>query len=146
MHCDVIHICAYTYEEGPKRPDLSPGGQAPCSTQASHTRWVFQEPICISALAGVVVRNCFQPQWICFEDSFNMLAHSMMNDLQVHLSTPCWMFSSFRPKTTRPQYPTPIHPISPHDFLLLLFTWMKISSQGSILPMWKRWNKKWQKH
>ena len=63
------------------------------------------EPICISVPNGIVVRGCIWLQWICFEDSFNTFSHFMMGDLWAHLPTPCWVFSSFRPKCHDPCAP-----------------------------------------
>ena len=51
-----------------------------------------------------------------FEDSFNVFAHVMMGDLWVCLLAPCWVFSSFGPKTAWPSGPNlPIHPILPWE-------------------------------
>ena len=38
----------------------------PLVVQSSPARWVFQEPICVSAPAGIVVRGCIWLQWIFF--------------------------------------------------------------------------------
>ena len=95
-----------------KRNYLLEGG--PLIIQASPTRWVFYEPICISVPAGGVVRGCIQLQWIFLEDSFKAFAHFMMGDLQVYLPIPCWVFSSSGAKTAWPSCPTlPIHLILP---------------------------------
>ena len=42
----------------------------------------------MSAPAGVVVRGCVWLRQNFFEDSFNVFAHFMMGDLQVHLPAP----------------------------------------------------------
>ena len=115
----------------------------PLVVQASFTRWVFQGPICISVLAGIVVRGCIWLQWI-FLKTFNTFAHFIMGDLQGHLPTLCWVFSRFcfffLPKMAWPPcLALPIHPISPQGALFVcLFPWMKKFSKGNVLPMWKR--------
>ena len=115
--------------------------------QAFPTRWVFKEPVCISMPAGIVVRGCIRLQWRFFEDSFNMFAHFMMGDLQVHLPTLCWLFSSFWPKAAWPPCPTlSIHSILPQWLFLLVSLDEEKSSNGNCLLVWKRWDKKQLKH
>ena len=127
-----------------QNPELSSGGWSPHSV-GSPTRWVVQEPICISVPAGVVVRGSVWLQWIFFGDSFKEFAHFMMGDLPMHLFTLHWVFSSFSPKTAWPLCLTfPVHLISPQATFFP--PGWKNSSKGNVLPMWKRWNKKWQKH
>ena len=59
-----------------------------------------------------------------------MFAHFMMGDLQEHLPTLCWVFSSFWLKTAWPPYPTlPIHVILPQVTFFLL-PWMKNVLKG----------------
>ena len=56
-----------------------------------------------------------------------------------------WVFSRFWPKTAwLPCLTLPIHLVLPHDFFW--FLWMKKSSKGNDFLMWKKWNKKQQKH
>ena len=51
----------------------------------------------------------------------------MMGDLQVHLTTVCWVFSSFWPKTAWSLCPTlPIQLISPSDFFVCFPGWKKL--------------------
>ena len=80
-----------------------------------------------------------------FWDPFN--THFMTGGLWVHLLISRWVFSSFWPKTAWTLCPTlPIHPISPQQLLFIcFFPWIKKkkSSKGNVLPMWKKWNKKW---
>ena len=67
----------------------------------------------------------------------------MMGDFRVHLSTLSWVFSSFWPKPVWSPCPVlPIHLISPQKTSDSP-RW-SMSSKGSVLLMWKRWNKKWQ--
>ena len=42
--------------------------------QASPTKWVFLEPICISVPAGIVVRSCIRLWSVFLEDSFSVFA------------------------------------------------------------------------
>ena len=73
-------------------------------------------------------------------NSFNVFAHFMMGDSQVHLSTLHWVVCSFRPKTAWPPCPTlPIHLISPRATISCFSRW-KTSSKGR-----KKWNKQTKK-
>ena len=115
--------------------------------QASLTRWV--------SVLGTHLCQC--TRWCCherlcsasvnfFKDSFNVFAHSMMGDLQAHLSIPSWVFSTFWPKTEIPPCPTlPIHPIlSQATFFVSLD---EKSPQRKIFCQCGRGKtKKWQKH
>ena len=121
--------------------ELSSGGWAPCNIQASPTRWVFQEPICISVPAGVIVRGCILLQRIFFWRLFQRVCPfhdgwwftsphhaecSAVFDWKWH--DPCALPSQF----------THSHPKQ----LLFCSPGWKKSSKGNILPMWKRQNKK----
>ena len=81
-----------------------------------------------------------------FEDSFNAFVHFMISDLRVHLPTLRWVFSSFWPKTAWPCAPPFLLIRSHPKWLFFCFPRWKKSLKGNILPMWKRWNKKRQKH
>ena len=71
-------------------------------------------------------------------------AHFTMGDLQAHLPTLYWVFISFWSKKAWPAWPTLlIHPVSTHVTFVSL---MKISSKGSIFPMWRSETKKQLKH
>ena len=79
-------------------------------------------------------------QCICpFHDGWFMCtpAHTMLN------------FQQFLTKNSMTS--CPIHlsysaDLTPSDFLFLFcFPAWKMSSKGNVLPLWKRWNKKWQK-
>ena len=77
-------------------------------------------------------------QLIFFEGSFTTFDHFMMGDLQAHLPTPCWVFSSFWPKKTWPWCLTlPMHLILPIATFFCFPSWKK-SSKRNILPMRKR--------
>ena len=132
--CSLVKT-ALKYEGGlRKKPNYLLEGR-PLVVQASSARWVFQ-PICISAPVGGVVRGCIWLQWIIFEDSFNTFAHFLMGDLQAHLPTPCWVFSSFWPKMAWPPCPILlIHPISHQaTFFVCLFSQMKNILKGNYCP------------
>ena len=112
---------------GTKKPPWSYLPESkPLVVQASPTRWVFWEPICISVLAGVLVRGCIWLQWVLLRTpSMHTFTHFMRGDLWAHLPTPCWVFSSFRPKTSWSPFPT-----------LLIYPFLP-QVTCSCLPWWK---------
>ena len=67
-----------------------------------------------------------------FENSFNMFAHFILGNLQVHLPIPHWILSRFWPQMAWPQCPTlPIHWILPPQWLFcLLVSLMKNILKG----------------
>ena len=110
--------------------------------QASPAMLMFKEPICISVPAGIVVRGCAWLQWI------------FLKTISMHLPISGWVICEctwphsaecsavFDQKMAQPPCPTlPIHLISPR-VTFFQFPQMKKSSKGSILPIWRRWNKK----
>ena len=106
-----------------------------------------RNPSCIHVPAGVVVRGGERLQRKNFEDCFDVFPHLIMGDSQVHLPRLHWMFCSFWPKTAWPSRLTLcIHLIWPLWLFLFFSLDEKKSSKGNILLMWKRWNKKQQKH
>ena len=111
--------------------EVSSGGW-PIVGQASPTRWLFYKLSSISVSAHMVVRGCIWLLWNFFGDYVNTFAHCMMSDCRGHLPTPHWVFSSLW--ATRP-----VHPILPQGSFYF-FPWMKKSSKGNVLPMWKRGN------
>ena len=63
-------------------------------------------------------------------------------------STPSHTVLSFQQFLTKnnmtpPCRTLPIHPISPRVTFFCFSSWKK-SFKGSVLPMWKKWNKKWR--
>ena len=118
-------------QEGtPKNLEWSSGGQAPCSTGFLHKMSVLGTHLywctswwCCERLDSVSVNF--------LEDSFDTLPHFVMGDLQAHLSTPRWAFSSSWPKMAWPLCPPiPIHPKS--------YPKMKKSPQREIFCWWGR--------
>ena len=103
------HIHIHTSMEGPPKNRIINWNAGPLVVQTSHTRWVFQEPICM---------------WCCCERlhlaSVNFLWRPFQRVCLFHAgwltSTPAHttlMFSSFWPKTAWPLCSTlPIHPVS----------------------------------
>ena len=87
-----------------EKPKISSGQWAPCST-GSPARGMFQEPICISVLAGGVVRGSVWLQCIFFENSFSVLAHFMMGDLCTHLTEYSAIFDQKNGVTPMPHPP-----------------------------------------
>ena len=92
---------------------------------------------CEASVLGIHLHWC--PSWHCckrlnwlpwilfFEDSFNTFVHFMLGDLQAHLPTQHWVFSSFLPKTAWPQYPTlSIHLILPQVTFFCFPGWKKV--------------------
>ena len=66
FHIKYMNTCTYTYMRGNSPTQnwnyLLEG--RPIIVQASPTRWVFSDSICISVPADIVVRSCIQVQWI----------------------------------------------------------------------------------
>ena len=134
------------YQGGPpQKTELSSGGLAPSSPGFPHYENVLGTHLYLLAFLWEAV-FCFSE--FIFWRLFQCLCHFMVGDSRAHLPTWCWVFSSFWPKIRWPPCPTcPIHLISfpLHDFFCFP-GWKKKSSKGNILPMWKRWSKKWQRH
>ena len=124
-------VCTFTHiDEGAPQGNsdyLLEGG--PIVVQASPTRWVFQEPICISVPAGVVVRGCIWLPWFFFKILSVHLPISWMSDLWAYLPTPRWVFSSFGQNNITL---VPNHPYSPNPTLsnYSLFPQMKKVLKG----------------
>ena len=106
----------------PKWNYLLEGG--PLVGQASPTRRVFYAPTCTSVQLVLLWEAAFGFSEL-FGDSFNVFARFIMGDLQVHLPTPRWVFSSFWPKMAWLQCST--------------FSIHRISSQATFFgfPGWK---------
>ena len=139
-------VWIWKYKGGPQKPRIIFWRAGPLQYRLPQLGKCSRNLSIVCIPAGIVVRGV-QLQWIFPEHCYNTFAHFMMADLQAHLPTPHWVFSSFWPKTAWPLCPTlPIHQISPGANFFCLFPQMKKSSKGSVLPMWKRWNKKHQKH
>ena len=121
----------------PKKPriELCSGS---LEIQASPSKWLGEcsRNPSVSVYQLALLWEAVWCLWIFFEDSFNMLAHFLMGDLQVYLPTLHWVFISSWPKASCPTLP--IHTISP--WVTFTFPGWKKSSKGSVFLIQKRWN------
>ena len=133
-----LNQCHYCLCGNPPKMKLSSGGRDPCSTGFPYqvsvlgihlyqcTSWYCCERLCLGSV------NFFWRLFQCvcpFHDGgfTSAPAHTTLNVQQ------------FLTKNG-------MRPYSPQATLLFCFPGWKKASKGNILPMWKRWNKKWQKH
>ena len=127
-----------------QKTELSSGGQVPCNTGFPHYVSVPGTHL-HSMPAGIVARGCVFASVHLVKNSFNAFAHFMM--VTYKLTCPHRaVFSSFWPNTAWPPAPPSLFTCSHPKQLIFCFPLWKKSSKGNILWMWKRWNKKQQKH
>ena len=97
--------------------------------QVSPTKWVFQEPTCVSEPAGIVVRVYIKLQWICFWRIFQQVCpfhHGWF------MSTPVYTTQSVQQLLTRNSYDPCV--------LLFLVTWSR-SEWLLLFPQMKKFLK-----
>ena len=115
--------------EPPQRNNyLLEGG--PLVVQASSARWVFQEPICVSAPAGIVVRGCIWLQWIFFLRLSMRLPISwwVIYERTCPHHTEC--SAVFDPKQHDPHAPPSLFTLSHPNLIPFLFPWIKNVLKG----------------
>ena len=116
----------------------------PLVVQASPTKWVFWEPICITVRAGIVVRGCIQLQWIFFEDS-TCLPISwwvIYNCTCLHRAECSAVYDQKR----HDPYAPPSLFSGYHPKWLFLFPWMRKVLKGKCFPDVEKVKQKSQKH
>ena len=110
--------------------------------QVSSVRWVFYEPICTSVPTGIVVRGWVWLQLIFLKILSSWLPISWWVIYECICPHKAECSVVFDQKLHDPQFLTlPIHPFSTSANFCLFPLWKK-PSEGNVLPVWKRWNKK----
>ena len=142
----VVSLCKLYMRGGPPKPwnYLLEGG--PLVVQASPTTWVFWETICYGVSAGGVVRGCVWSQWLVFGDSTSLpISWQVIMSAPAHTALSVQQFLIKNGMTSVP-HPPYIPDLTLRDFFVCVSLGEKNPQRGNVLPMWKKWNKKWQKH
>ena len=137
------HMISLIQERDPQNSKLPSGGQAPCSTGFPCLVRVLGTHL-YQCLAGVVVRGCIWLKWIFIWRIFQRVCpfhNRWFTSAPAQLSVEQFLTKSSMTPMPHPPYST-IH--APSNFFVVSLD--EKSPQEYGLSMWKRWNKKQQKH
>ena len=133
----------YTMGDPPKT-ELYSGGQDPCNVGFPTIGECSGNPSVSARQVAVLWEAAFSFSDF-FLKTFKVFAHIMMDDLWAHLPTLCWAIRGFDQNRHDLRAPPFLFSWFCSKWLFLFPQWKKYSRRNVSL-IWKRWNKKWQKH